>query len=135
MIVVDASACVHALQAERPDPDLVRTLQKAGSLHAPTLLDIEFLSALRGLVMSGKLPIDRADEARMDFSDLPLVRYPIEKLADRIWALRDNLTVYDAAYIALAEALGCTLVTTDAKLRSACGHRAEVEVYPLTPSR
>ncbi|MER6005510.1 type II toxin-antitoxin system VapC family toxin [Nonomuraea angiospora] len=71
----------------------------------------------------------------MDFSDLPLVRYPIERLADRIWALRDNLTVYDAAYIALAEALGCTLVTTDAKLRSACGHRAEVEVYPLTPSR
>ncbi|MEV4579017.1 type II toxin-antitoxin system VapC family toxin [Nonomuraea jabiensis] len=83
----------------------MRTLQKAGSLHAPTLLDVEFLSALRGLVINGKLPIDRADEARMDFSDLPLIRYPVEKLADRIWALRNNLTVY------------------------------EVEVYPLTPSR
>jgi predicted nucleic acid-binding protein len=97
VIVVDASACVHLLQADHPDPDLVQTMRRAGSLHAPALLDVEFLSALRGPV------------------------------------LRDNLTVYDAAYVALAEALGCALVTTDAKLRSACGHQAVVEVYPLTP--
>ncbi|GAA1683404.1 hypothetical protein GCM10009733_094870 [Nonomuraea maheshkhaliensis] len=64
-------------------------------------------------------------------SEAPL---PAEKLADRIRALRHNLTVYDAACIALAEALGCALVTTDAKLWSVCGHGAEVEVYPLTPS-
>ncbi|MFC4010388.1 type II toxin-antitoxin system VapC family toxin [Nonomuraea purpurea] len=135
MIVVDASAVVHVLQAERPDADLARAFGEAGTLHAPSLLDIKFLSALRGLVMSGKLTLDRAHAAREDFADSPLIRYPLEKLTDRIWALRNNLTVYDAAYIALAEALGCVLVTTDGKLRAACGHRAKVEVYPLTPSR
>ncbi|MFI7453352.1 type II toxin-antitoxin system VapC family toxin [Nonomuraea sp. NPDC049714] len=117
-----------------PRPGPHRRLQRTISLHAPAIVDAEVLSALRGLVVSGKLPLHRANTARRDFADLPLIRYPIDKLADRVWELRNNLTVYDASYIALAEALDCTLVTTDDKLRNACGHHAAVEVYALRPS-
>ena len=72
---------------------------------------------------------DRAADARTDFSDLAIVRYPHVSLADRMWELRNNVTAYDAAFIALAEALGVPLVTCDTRLARAPGHAAIVEVF------
>jgi predicted nucleic acid-binding protein len=103
----------------------------AGSLHAPHLLDVEFLHALRGLVRGGKLSLDRAQDARTDFADLTITRYPVAGMGNRTWQLRDNLTAYDACFVALAEALQCPVVTCDERLSRAAGHSAVVEVYPL----
>ena len=74
---------------------------------------------------------DRAADARTDFRDLALVRYPHEELADRIWDLRHNLTAYDAAFVALAEALDAPLLTCDGKLAAAPGHGADRALLPL----
>ncbi len=79
--------------------------------------------------MAGHVSLDRARQARVDFADLPIVRYPHGPLLDRMSELRDNLTAYDAAFVALSEALDVPLVTTDAKLAAAHGHHAVVEAY------
>lgn len=129
MIVADASALLHAFEARHPNPDLLDRLANS-ELHAPHLLDVEFLSGLRGLVRGRKLSIDRAHEARTEFASLPIVRYPMFDLSDRVWELRANFTAYDACYIALAEGLDCPLATSDGKLANASGHYADVEVYP-----
>lgn len=128
MVVVDTSAVLDSLAADRPEPDLAQRLATAGEWHAPHLLDVEVLHALRGLVRGRKITLDRAQDARTDFAALAIVRYPIVGLADRIWKLRDTLTAYDAAYVALAETLGCPLVTCDKGIAGA-GHRAKVEYY------
>jgi predicted nucleic acid-binding protein len=86
--------------------------------------------ALRRLVSNGDLSEDRAEDARADFADLTIVRYPHPPLADRMWELRHNLTAYDAAFVALGEALEIPLVTCDRRLSVAPGHRARVETYP-----
>lgn len=129
MIVLDASAVIHALEATHPNRDLIRRMTDT-SLHAPYILDAEFLHGVRGLLRGGKMTLDRANDARRDFYLLHVIRYPLGRIAERIWSLRDNLTAYDASYIALAEALECPLVTTDDKLAKASGHFAAVEVYP-----
>ncbi len=76
---------------------------------------------------------DRASDVRSDFSSLALVRYPHMALADRIWELRHNLTAYDAAYVALAEALGVPLITCDRRMSESPGHTAEVELFSTSP--
>lgn len=129
MIVADTSAVLRALADETPDAALLERLATA-PMHVPHLIDAEVLNALRGLVLGRKISLDRANDARRDFATLHLIRYPIRDLGDRIWRLRDNLTAYDACYVALAEALDCPLVTSDAKLAGAAGHFAQVEVYP-----
>lgn len=129
MLVVDTSAVLNVLVAERRDDQLVGRLADGGELEAPHLVDVEFLHALRRLVQRGELSVERATDARLDFEDLPLTRYSHEPLADRIWELRSNLTAYDASFIALAEALSCPLVTCDAALAAAPGLRAEIDVY------
>jgi predicted nucleic acid-binding protein len=129
MIVVDTSAVLRALAEETPDAALLERLTTA-PLHVPHLIDAEVLNALRGLVRGRKITADRATDARRDFAALRLTRYPVHDLGDRIWALRDNLTAHDACYVALAEALDCPLVTSDAKLAGAVGHFAEIDVYP-----
>jgi len=83
---------------------------------------------MRRLVMQRSVTIERAEEALRDFAAIAIVRYPAGGLTDRIWQLRLNMTVFDAAYIALAEALDIPLVTTDARLARAPGHRAKVQV-------
>ena len=87
---------------------------------------------LRRLVAQGLLSVDRAGDARTDYADLAILRYPHLPFLDRIWELRANLTASDAAFVALSEALGAPLVTTDARLAAAPGHRAHVETHPPT---
>jgi predicted nucleic acid-binding protein len=74
----------------------------------------------------GEVSVPRANTAFNDFADLALVRYPATEFLPRIWALRSTLTPYDAAYVALSEALEAKLVTTDARLARSHGHRAEI---------
>jgi predicted nucleic acid-binding protein len=132
MLVVDTSAVLAALVAAESNAAIGRRLAEDGDLHAPHLLDVELLHGLRGLVRGGHISPDRATDARLDLSDLTIVRYGHQPLADRIWELRDNLTAYDAAFVALAEALDAALVTCDARLAASGGHSAEVEVYTQT---
>lgn len=130
MIVVDTSAVIGVLAGQPRVARLVDRVINEGDLHAPHLIDVEFQHALRRLVVAGAISDDRAADARMDFADLTIVRYPHVSLADRMWELRHNVTAYDAAFLALAEALGAPLVTCDARLARAPGHAASVEVFP-----
>ena len=129
MLVVDTSAVLDAIVASEPAPGLIERLGEDGDLHAPHLVDIEVLHALRRLSARGELTDHRASDARADFGDLALVRYPHVQLSDRIWQLRHNLTAYDAAYVALAETLDVPLVTCDRRLSEAPGHTAEIELF------
>ena len=129
MIVIDASGMVEALVGREAAAELLNGL--AGELAAPHLLDVEVLSALRGLLRAGKLKSARAEEARQDHFGFTITRYAAQPLANRVWALRDRFTSYDACYLALAEALDAPLYTCDAKLHSG-GHRAEILVFPRT---
>jgi predicted nucleic acid-binding protein len=129
VLVVDTSAVVAALVARPPNQALEDRLHADGDLHAPHLLDVELLHALRRLVLAGHLGEDRAADARADFADLTVVRYGHAPLADRAWELRHNLTTDDATFVALAEALGVPLVTCDARLAGAPGTSAAVELY------
>ena len=130
-MVIDASAALTALVNSEPDTDLSSRVNAGDDLHAPHLIDLEFLNALRRLVRHGQLTLDRANDARTDFAELNIFRYPILDLADRVWHLRDSLSAYDAAYIALAEALDLPLITCDGKLGRANGHTASVELFPV----
>ena len=129
MLVIDTSAVAAALVGRPTDSRLVDRLGNDGDLHAPHLLDVELLHALRRLVRTGQLTQERAADARADFAELTVVRYGHQPLADRAWDLRDSLTAYDATFVALAEALEVPLVTCDARLARASGHRAAVELF------
>jgi predicted nucleic acid-binding protein len=129
LIVVDTSAIVDLLLEKPPNLALAERIANATELHAPHVIDIEFLSVLRRLVLGGLLPAKSAGLARELFSQLPIERYPHTLLADRIWALRGNISSYDAAYVALSEALEIPLVTSDNKLAKAPGHKATIESY------
>jgi predicted nucleic acid-binding protein len=100
-------------------------------LHAPFLVELEVVEAFRRNVRAGELSLDRSLEALDDFAELSLVHYPLGALRDRVWELRDNLTSYDAVYVALAEALGAPVVTCDRGLARAPGVRATVELFEL----
>lgn len=130
MIVVDTSAIIGVLAGQPQVPQLVDRLISDGDLHAPHLLDVEFQHALRRLVVARTISDERAADARTDFADLTIIRYPHVSLADRMWELRHNVTAYDAAFLALAEALDAPLVTCDGRLARAPGHAASVEVFP-----
>lgn len=128
MIVVDSATVVDALAAA-PGTDDLRSYLSAEELHAPSLLDYEVVSALRGLTLAGHLGAARAQEVLTDFSDLPIRRWPsADVLRRRAFQLRDSISAYDAAYVALAEALDCALVTRDRRLARAGGHSALIEI-------
>lgn len=129
MIVIDASAMVEALVGRDVDDELLDAL--SGEVAAPHLLDVEVLSVLRGLVLGRKLAPERADVARQNHFELRVLRYDAAPLADRIWELRDQHTAYDAAYLALAEALDAPLHTCDGKLVTTI-HRARLHVHSQT---
>lgn len=128
MIVVDASVIVTGLADDGPDGDRIRTRLRGERLAAPHVIDLEVGSAWRRLVAAGALDERRAQLALADLDSLRLERSPHAPLLARCWNLRDNLTIYDAAYVALAEFMDVPMLTGDARLAAAPGIRCEVEV-------
>jgi predicted nucleic acid-binding protein len=130
VIVVDASALLEVLLGTPAAKSLEDRLFAAGeTLHAPHLLDVEIVQVVRRYAARGDIDDARGRAALTDLADFPLQRYPHDFLLPRIWDLRNNLTAYDAAYVALAEALEAPLITRDRRLAAAIGHEARVEVY------
>jgi predicted nucleic acid-binding protein len=128
VIVVDASIVVTALADDGPDGDRVRRRLRGERLLAPHLIDIEVTSAWRRLAAARSLDDRRAELALEDLRSLRLERIPHQPLIERCWQLRDNLTVYDAVYVAAAEALSTLLVTADRKLAAASGPRCAIDL-------
>ena len=128
MLVVDASAVVEFSLGRRAGESVIR---HGNELHAPHLVDIEVLSTLRRLAVTGVTSPARASMAVTDFLELALKRYPHALLGPRIWELRHNFSAYDATYVALAEALsddGVPLLTADARFARAARKHTDVEV-------
>jgi predicted nucleic acid-binding protein len=129
MIVLDASAALELLLRAADRTGLVARILRSGeSIAAPHLLDLEVAQVLRRFVVAGELTAARAREAIEDHLAMGIARYPHDGLLDRIWELRVNCTAYDAAYVALAEALDAVLVTCDRRLADVPGIRVAVEV-------
>jgi predicted nucleic acid-binding protein len=128
VLVVDASVLATALADDGTDGDIARGRLRGQELAAPELLDLEVVSVLRRQLSVGKLDARRAGLALDDLLELPIRRVSHRALLRRCWQLRDNLSVYDAAYVALAEALDTLLLTADARLAKAPGVGCAVEV-------
>ena len=130
MIVLDASAVVDwLLQTSAGLRIESRVFSHQETLHAPQLLDLEVTQVLRRLVLQGIVSERRAGQAVRDLMDLRINRYPHLVLLARVWELRHNFSVYDAAYIVLAEKLRASLITRDGKLASPSRHAATVELF------
>jgi predicted nucleic acid-binding protein len=129
MIVVDASAVLDMLLRTPAARALEKWLfDPEQTLHAPHLLDVEVAQVIRRYAARGEIDNDRGRAALADLADPPLYRYPHDFLLPRVWDLRNNLTAYDAVYVALAEALDAPLLTRDRHLAAAAGHRARIEL-------
>jgi predicted nucleic acid-binding protein len=129
VIVVDASAMLEfLLQTALGARVEARLLRDQDELHAPHLIDVEVLQALRRLVRMGEVSASRAEEVVADLSDLDLHRHAHLDLLTRAWKLRDNVSAYDAVYIALAEAMEAAIVTCDGPLAKAPGNRVRIEL-------
>jgi predicted nucleic acid-binding protein len=129
LIVLDASVVVELLLVTPLGKHLAERFRSPErSLHAPHLLDIEVTQAVRRYVLAGAIPVERGHLALEHLAQLDLERYPHTPLLPRIWALRQNLTAYDATYVALAEVLEAPLLTTDARLARASGTVATIEL-------
>jgi predicted nucleic acid-binding protein len=129
VIVLDASAVVPLLiDPAATTQELQGRLRRESALLAPHLLDVEVAHALRRRVLAGGLSMAHARRAIRRLAVLPLIRWPHDRLLGRVLAVRDQLSAYDATYVALAEALGATLLTRDARMAKAGGHRARIEV-------
>jgi predicted nucleic acid-binding protein len=129
VIVVDASALIEALlgtaAAERVEKKL---FDRGETIHAPHLIDLEVTQILRRYAIGREVAAERCRTALEDMQVFPLIRHAHDLLLPRIWELRQNVSAYDGAYVALAEFLGATLVTRDRRLAAAPGLRAHVEV-------
>jgi predicted nucleic acid-binding protein len=128
LIVLDASALV-AWITRVAEPRLGERIAGAAGVHAPALLDLEAASALRGLERAGAMTPEHATAAVRWLSTARIVRHRHDRFSRRIWDLRHALSIYDASYAAVAEALRAPLVTCDARLASAGAIQAEVEVF------
>jgi len=104
-----------------------RLFRDGEEFHSPHLVDVEVTQGLRRLVRSGEVTPARAAEAIADLVDLDLHRHAHLDFLIRAWQLRENITAYDAMYVALAEALDATVITCDAPLARAPGNRAQIE--------
>lgn len=127
MVVIESSAIVDALVGDPADPELLAIVADS-DLHAPELLDYEVGDALRGHALGGMLDATRLYEATEDFTALRIDRYPLSVMIREVLDLRDDFTVYDAAYVVLARGLDAPLVTADAKLTGARKVGVEVRV-------
>lgn len=126
MIVVDASAAVSGLLNAGP----ARQALSEQQIHAPHLIDTEVANALRRQTANHRVDVDAAWRALDRWRRLALTRYPVVGLLARVWELRQNVSAYDASYVALAEMLGCSLVTADARLSRAATTRCPITVVP-----
>lgn len=130
MIVLDASAAVDWLLQTPAGQRIERRIYASSvTLHTVHLLDVECAQVLRRLVREKILTARRAEEAIEDLSVLRITRYAPGLLLKRIWQLRQNLSAYDASYVALAEELKAPLITRDRRIAAAPGHSASVEVF------
>ena len=129
MIVVDASAVIEVL-LRTPTGAAVQDIlfRTDETIHAPAFIDLEVAQVLRRYVLRGEMTEPRARASLELLVAFPMERYPHEPLVRRIWALRESMTAYDAAYVALAEGLRAPLLTCDAKLAAVPGIRAPVEL-------
>lgn len=127
MIVVDASVVLDLLIRASGVEAIEERMFSDPSWNAPHLIDLEVAQVLRRWTRTDRVGASRARRALEVFDDLPIHRWPHRELLPRIWGLRENLTAYDASYVALAEVLDCVLVTRDARLGRVPGHAAEVE--------
>jgi predicted nucleic acid-binding protein len=129
VIVVDASALLEVLlrtsAAEAVERSLFDTRE---SLHAPHLIDVEVAQVLRRYVANREIDAGRGAAALTDLTDFPIRRYPHDILLPRIWQLRDNLSAYDAAYVALAEVLDARLLTRDRRFATAAGRHSSIDL-------
>ena len=128
MLVVDASVLATALIDDGRDGDRARFRLRGQALTAPAVIDLEVLSAFRQQLARGAVDVRRVELALDDLEALPLRRAPHLPLLARCWSHRDNLTPYDAAYVALAELLGIVLLTADARLANAPGVSCSIEL-------
>ncbi len=129
MIVVDASAVLELL-LQSPKAARIEGIALGSDrrMHAPHLLDVEVAQGLRRLLLARALTNQRAEQALEDFWNLAIERHAHQDLVSRAWRLKESLTAYDGVYIALAEALGVELLTCDAKLAKAHGHKARISL-------
>jgi predicted nucleic acid-binding protein len=129
MIVIDASAMLEVL-LRTPAAEAVerRLFESRQTTHAPHLIDVEVAQVIRRYAATRELDADRGRAALADLADFPLRRYPHDLLLPRVWESRNNLTAYDAVYVALAEALDAPLLTSDKRLATTAGHHARVEL-------
>jgi len=129
MIVLDASAIVELLLGTRLGRSIAECLADPGlALHTPHLADVEVAQALRRYVREGEIDLGSAETAIDELHSLDVERHAHEPLLDRVWARRQNLTAYDAVYVALAEALGARLLTCDSRLARSPGLANVVEL-------
>lgn len=128
MIVIDASAMIELLLDTEIGREVGGRVFAENSRHAPHLLDIEVAQVMRRYVSSNQVKRPRGLEALEDLSEFPLTRHAHTFLLERVFALRQNLSAYDAVYVALAEALGATLLTCDRGLARAPRLHAKVEL-------
>jgi predicted nucleic acid-binding protein len=128
VIVVDASAVLDLLRRV-PGADAIElSLFASGeTLHAPHLIDVEVAQAARRLAAARQLDESRGGQLLADLVAMPIRRYPHRLLLDRVWSLRDNLSAYDAMYVALAEVLDAPLITRDGRLARTKGHKARIK--------
>lgn len=127
MTIIDASVYTDALVSTGESGDAGRALLRDPTvLEAPAGFRAEVTSALRALVQHADLHVIRAQAALEQLRTVRVIEYPFAPFTDRVWGLRDNMSVYDAWYVALAESLGTDLVTSDAWLVNAPGPRCEV---------
>ncbi len=129
MIVVDASALLEVLLRTPAAKSIEgRLFAPDQTLHAPHLLDVEVAQVVRRYAANGDISADRGRAALTDLAEFPLTRYAHALLLARIWDMRNNLTAYDAAYVALAEALDALLLTRDKRLAGAASRLARVQL-------
>jgi predicted nucleic acid-binding protein len=129
LIVIDASAALELLLNSSSSTGIADRIFAPGvSLNAPHIIDLEVAQVLRRYALAGDLSPRRASQALEDFSDLAVHRYAHADLMPRIWALRNSLSAYDAAYVSLAEALDAPLLTADKRMGRSHGHRARIDI-------